>query len=123
MALITLSEAPAVEIPGIIGRPLAVPSRGSTQLAVWALEVAPGITGQPHTVDREEVFVLQAGHLQGTVGAEEFELAVGDALLVPPDTLFSIRNSGDETACLTVCTTAGIRATINGQVVEPGWAQ
>lgn len=123
MPLASLADARADRLPGIVGRPLAVPSRGSTQLAVWALEIQPGPAGQPHSVDREEVFVLQHGQAVGTIADERHQLSPGDALIVPPDTPFSITVTGDQPAWFTVCTTAGIRATMNGATIDPPWAQ
>jgi len=123
MALITHADAPTVAIPGIRARPMAVPSRGSTELAIWYLEVAPGVTGEPHTVDREEVFVLQSGQATAALDGTEYRISPGDALLVPPGVPFAIRNTGDEPARYLVCTSAGITATLNGRVVEPAWAK
>ena len=123
MALISHADAPTVAIPGIQARPMAVPSRGSTELAIWYLEVRPGVTGEPHTVDREEVFVLQSGQGTADLDGVEYRIEPGDALLVPAGVPFSIRNTGDEPTRYLVCTSAGITATLNGTVVEPAWAK
>ncbi|HST42713.1 MAG TPA: cupin domain-containing protein [Conexibacter sp.] len=122
MPLATLAEAPTFAREGFTFRPLAVPSRGSTELAVWALEAAPGARSEPHSLDREEVFVLATGALAATVGEERHALAAGDALIVPPGTPLQLRNDGAETALLTVCTSAGMRAQLNGEAFTPPWA-
>jgi quercetin dioxygenase-like cupin family protein len=120
----TLAEAPVFENDGITVRSLAVPSRGSSELAVWSLDMAPGASGREHTVDREEVFVAQSGRIVGTVGGVEHVIGAGDALILAPHTPFSIRNgSATERATATVCTSAGITASLGGQVVLPPWAQ
>lgn len=123
MPVSRLADARTVEIPGIIARPVAVPSRGTSELAVWLLEVRPGTSGQPHTVDREEIFVVRSGRVTAAIDGETHPLGPGDALIVPPDTLFSVANPGDEAAHLTVCTSKGIRATLDGQVIVPPWAE
>lgn len=120
---ITLKDAPAHHLDGIVGRSMAVPSRGSKELAVWTLSVDPGVGGQPHTVTREEVFLLNSGRMSMTIDGRTYDLEPGDAALVPPDTMFSLANTGDEIAHLTVCTSAGIEATLNGVTVKPAWAQ
>ncbi|GAB2960709.1 cupin domain-containing protein [Amycolatopsis acidiphila] len=123
MTLASLVDAPTFENLGFTFRPLAVPSRGSTELAVWALEAAPGAASERHTVSREEVFVLQEGRMRAEVGDETHELAPGDALIVPPDTPLCLRNSGAETARLTVATSKGVVGVVNGTSVNPPWAR
>ncbi|MDW5596641.1 cupin domain-containing protein [Conexibacter stalactiti] len=123
MPLATLADAPTFAREGFTFRSLAVPSRGSAELAVWALEAAPGACSEPHSLDREEVFVVAAGTLTATVGDERHALAAGDALIVPPGTPLQLANDGAETARLTVCTSAGMRARLNGEAFTPPWAQ
>jgi mannose-6-phosphate isomerase-like protein (cupin superfamily) len=74
-------------------------------------------------VDREEVFVVRTGRLSGTLRGEPCEVGPGDALIVPPDVPFGLANEGSETAHVVVCTSAGIRATLNGETVVPPWSQ
>ncbi|SDZ03348.1 Cupin domain-containing protein [Amycolatopsis xylanica] len=124
MSLVTLSEAPAIDNNnGFVFRPLAVPSRGSTELAIWQLEVAPGAKSERHTVSKEEVFLLRAGSISIEVGDEAHSPAVGDAVILPPETPLLLSNPGDEPAVLTVCTSRGIEGKLNGMVIAPPWAQ
>lgn len=123
MPVVALSEAREFKIGGVVGRPLAVPSRGSTEVAVWQLDVEPGTEGEAHTVSKEEVFVLQAGRMVGRVGGVEEEFGPGDAFIVQAGQSFSIANPGPDPARLIVCTSKGITATLNGQVIDPPWAQ
>jgi len=123
MTLATLSEAPAIVNGGFVFRPLAVPSRGSSELAIWSLDVAPGARSDPHTVSREEVFLLRSGRISVEVGGEVHEPAPGDAVIVPPDTHLRLSNLGTEPALLTVCTSKGMLGSLNGQTIAPPWAQ
>ncbi len=123
MPVSTLADAKRIDFHGLTAHPIAVPSRGSAELAIWHLEIAPGVKGEPHTVDREEVFVVRTGRLHGTLGGERCEIGPGDALIVPPGVLFGLANDGEEAAHVLVCTSAGIRATLNGRTVEPPWAR
>jgi quercetin dioxygenase-like cupin family protein len=123
MTLASLADAPTFENLGFTVRPLAVPSRGSTELAVWTLEAAPGAASERHTVSREEVFVLQAGQVRAEVGDDVHVLAPGDALIVPPDTPLRLVNPGTEPARLTVATSKGIFGVVQGTTVNPPWAQ
>lgn len=121
MPLATLTAAPTITMHGVRARPMAVPSRGSTELAIWYLEVQPGSFGPAHTVDREEVFVLTEGAAVALLDGVEQTVGPGDALIVPPGVLFSI--TATEPARFLVCTSAGVTATLDGAVVEPPWAQ
>lgn len=123
MPVTKFTDAPTLTIPGLTVRPVAVPSRGSAELAIWLMEVAAGSSGEPHTVNCEEVFVIRSGTVTATLDGEKHPLTTGDALIVPPDTLFSIANDGTESAHMTVCTSKGVQATLNGEVVDPPWAQ
>ncbi|MEV7012973.1 cupin domain-containing protein [Streptosporangium sp. NPDC051022] len=124
MTIADLAGAPVFDNGGMTVRSLAVPSRGSAELAVWSIDMAPGMTSLEHTVDREEVFVAHSGRMIGTVGGVEYVIEAGDALIVAPDTPFSIRNaSPTERATATVCTSAGIKATLDGRTILPPWAQ
>ncbi|WP_026424359.1 cupin domain-containing protein [Actinokineospora inagensis] len=123
MPLSTLADAPVFERPGFVFRPLAAPSRGSAELAIWTLEVAPGATSDTHELDREEVFVVRSGHLTVTVGTEEHTAGPGDAVIVPAHTRLSVRNaSPDSPATATAVTSVGVRAGMDGASFEPPWA-
>ena len=123
MPLATLADAPTFSRGEFTFRPLAVPSRGSSELAVWALEVAPGAASEPHSLDREEVFVLRSGALVATLGDTRHALSPGDALIVPPGTTFALSNEGGEPAAATVCVPVGFSARLNGAAFTPPWAQ
>lgn len=123
MALASLADAPKFENSGLVFRPLAVPSRGSTQLAVWTLEVPSGAATERHTVSHEEVFVLQAGEARFEVGDAVHNLKAGDAVIVQPDTPLRLTNPGNAPARLTVCTSKGVLGTLNGKTIVPPWAQ
>ncbi|MEZ0111738.1 quercetin dioxygenase-like cupin family protein [Catenulispora sp. EB89] len=124
MPLSTLAEAPRFDLDGFTFRPLAVPSRGSTELAIWALDLEPGARSQPHTMDREEVFVVVSGAVSATVGEREVQAGPGDAVIVPPHTTLRLGNASTESpAVLTAVTSAGMNATVGGAAFAPPWAQ
>jgi mannose-6-phosphate isomerase-like protein (cupin superfamily) len=123
MPVATLSGAPVFEREGFVFRPLAVPSRGSTELALWALEVAPGAASETHSVDREEVFVVNFGTVSASIDGADNGVADGDALIVPAGVPFRLRNPGPDVARLTVITSAGMRGTVDGVTFDPPWAQ
>lgn len=123
MTLASFAGAPRFDNGGFVARSLAVPSRGSTELAVWSLEAAPGAVSERHTVDREEVFVLQDGQLVVEVGEQVHELRPGDAAIAAPGVPLRLRNATSAAARLTVCTSRGMRGTVNGKTIDPPWAR
>ncbi|MDH6577700.1 cupin domain-containing protein [Kitasatospora sp. MAP5-34] len=124
MPLSTLADAKVFARDGFTFRPLAVPSRGSTELALWALEIAPGAASEVHSMDREEVFVVITGQVCATVGGQELSAGSGDAIIVPARTLLQIRNAGSENpATLTAATSVGMKATVGDATFPPPWAQ
>ncbi|MEY9926481.1 quercetin dioxygenase-like cupin family protein [Catenulispora sp. GP43] len=124
MPLATLADAPRFARDGFTFRPLAVPSRGSAELAVWALELEPGAVSEAHSVDREEVFVVVSGTVAATVAGREATAGPGDAIIVPAHADLRIRNASDQDpARLTVATSVGMRAIVDGAPFTPPWAQ
>lgn len=124
MPVSTLAEAKVFEREGFTFRPLAVPSRGSTELALWALEFAPGAVSEVHHMDREEIFVVVSGAVSATVAGEELTAGPGDAIIVPAGALLQLRNADPAApASLTVVTSAGMRATVGNATFAPPWAE
>jgi len=124
MPLATLADAPRFARDGFTFRPLAVPSRGSTELAVWALDLEPGAVSETHSMDREEVFVVVSGAVLAVVGDREVHAGPGDAVIVPAHATLRIGNAdAAEPARLTAVTSVGMTATVGGAAFAPPWAQ
>lgn len=107
---------------GFTFTPLATPSRGSSQLALWTVDAPPRSASPEHSMSHDEVFVVQGGRLVGTVESVDVELTPGDALTVPADARLRLTNPYDEPARLIACTTAGMTATVGNHVIAPPWA-
>lgn len=111
MPITQATESPKFHLPGFHFTGHTAPSRGATENATWRLEVDPGAISQSHQIDREEIFILLAGSLTFTITGQENILTTGDALSIPPHSLFSIANNGTETALAIVCLPVGVNAT------------
>jgi mannose-6-phosphate isomerase-like protein (cupin superfamily) len=122
VTIATHAEAPRFESGAFEFFPLAVPSRGSKELAVWCVNAGPGAASPPHQHDREVIFVVRSGRLTATIGELEAEAGPGDALIVPPATDFALRNLITEPASATVATTAGMQAIIGSDKFPPPWS-
>ena len=124
MPLSTLAAAPTFDLDGFTFRPLAVPSRGSSELAIWTLDVAPGARSEAHSMDREEVFIVVSGQVSATIDGEDLTAGPGDAIIVPAKAVLQLGNaSADTPALVTAATSAGMLATVGDNTFPPPWAQ
>lgn len=122
MPVATLSDAPEFALGDAVFRSLAVPSRGSTELAVWALELAPGMSGDAHSLDCEEVLVIHSGRISAIIGDQEIQAGPGDAVIVPPDTSFVLRNASPKPVHATAITSVGFQARLGDRTMIPPWS-
>ena len=123
MSMIKADEAPRFELPGIQFTGLAAPSRGSGELCTWRIRVAPGLDSpDPHTLDRDEVFMVLAGSVRITPHGPV--AGPGDVVVVPAGDPIQLSNPGDSTAEVYVAITAGFTGTLaDGTSVRPPWAE
>ena len=122
MQIIRATEAPRFQLPGVEFIGLAAPSRGSEGLCTWRLVVDAGLRGEePHTLDRDEVFMVLTGTVQVTPDGEK--LGPGDAVVVLAGEPIQLSNLGETTAELHVAITAGFTGTMaDGTQITPPWA-
>ena len=70
---------------------------GSQNLAITWVECAPGSEQPAHShPGNEQVYVIASGRGLMRVGGQTQEVSAGSAVFVPPDTTYSIRNTGDQ---------------------------
>ncbi|MGW6930264.1 cupin domain-containing protein [Lentzea sp. NPDC054927] len=116
MLLVTGDSAELFEFGGFEFRPLAVPSRGSTEVLLWTVDVPEGGDGTPHSASKEEVFYV----LSGSVTIQGQTAGVGDVIVVPPNTELSLTGGP---ARVLVATSVGIKGTLaDGQTITPPWS-
>jgi quercetin dioxygenase-like cupin family protein len=119
--ILRAAQAPRFEIPGVTFIGLASPSRGTDQLCTWKIIVAPGHKPDgPHTLDRDEVFMVVSGSI--TLSGDM--LGPGDAVVVPAGADIEVANPGDTPAEVVVAIPAGFTATMadGTPVGTPPWA-
>jgi mannose-6-phosphate isomerase-like protein (cupin superfamily) len=123
MHIVRGADAPQFELPGVRFTGLASPSRGSAELCAWQLTVAPGLNSpEPHTIDRDEIFVVVSGTIRLS---PEGELAgPGDAVVVPAGEPIQVANPGAEPARVLVAIRAGFtaKAADGSDLGTPPWA-
>ncbi|MFD1152485.1 cupin domain-containing protein [Saccharothrix hoggarensis] len=102
---------------GFVFHPHATPSRGgSTQIALWTVEVPANAESERHQVDKEEVFHV----LDGRVTIHDVEAGRGDTVVVPPHTDFRLVGGP---ATVLVATSVGVTGSVGGQRIDPPWAR
>lgn len=119
--ILRAAQAPRFELPGVTFTGLAAPSRGSGQVCLWRISVAPQLVpDQAHTLDHDEVFLVLSGRL--AVGGEVLE--AGDVAVVPAGEPIALGNPDDEPAEVAVAITPGFTAKMaDGTVIgTPPWA-
>jgi len=103
---------------------LATPSRGSTDVSVWRVQIAPGPDAVPHRLTRQEVFVILSGQAEVRLGGEVSQVEAGGVVIVPVDTDFALAAAGDEAMEALCVLPAGGQAVLpGGEPFTPPWAQ
>jgi mannose-6-phosphate isomerase-like protein (cupin superfamily) len=123
MEIIRAAEAPTFDLPGVRFTALAAPSRGSAETCVWRVQVEPGLeSGEAHTLDRDEVFVVVEGAIR--LAADGEVVAAGDAVVVPAGEPIRLSNAGEGPAVVHVAIRAGFRARMadGREIGTPPWA-
>lgn len=124
MPLISAADAALFDLPDTRVIAYAAPSRGSTELCLWRIDIAPGSTSPLHHMDCEEVFVCLAGRAVLVTADGERDVAVGDCVVLAAGTDFSFRVQGDQSFSAFACIRAGGKATMadSGDTFLPPWA-
>jgi mannose-6-phosphate isomerase-like protein (cupin superfamily) len=124
MTLITAADAAIFDVPDTHVVAWAAPSRGSTELCLWRIEISPGATSPLHHMDCEEVFLGMAGRAVLITSAGERQVDADDCVVLSPGTDFSFRVDGDEPFRALACIRAGGQATMadTGETFLPPWA-
>lgn len=125
MPVIHAPQQPTHDLGATRFTSLATPSKGSGEASVWRVEIEPGTPATPHSLTREEVFVVLQGSATVRLGDGEAESAhAGDAVVVPADVRFEIAPLGAESLRMLCWLPVGGQArTEDGAVFTPPWAQ
>lgn len=123
MSVIPSPSSPTHQLGSTTFTSLATPSRGSRDTSVWSVAIPPGTPAVPHTLTREEVFVVLAGtasiRLEGVPGTA----STGDAIVVPAGVPFELSNEADEMLRLLCCMPVGGQAELaDGTTMTPPWS-
>jgi mannose-6-phosphate isomerase-like protein (cupin superfamily) len=124
MYVISSTDAPRFDLPGVEFTGLASPSRGSNDVCTWRITVEPHLdSDQAHTLDRDEIFMVVSGAIR--LAPDATVLRAGDAAVVPAGTPIQLSNPDAEPAVVHVVIRAGFVGTMqDGTTVDtPPWAR
>ena len=122
MPIATLADAPEFSLGDLRIRSLAVPSRGSRELSSWQVDLPPQTTSGVHSLNREQVIVVNSGSVTATIDGAEFTAGPGDALILPADSVVELRNPTDAGSTALVFSPAGFQATAGNATFAPPWS-
>jgi quercetin dioxygenase-like cupin family protein len=124
MPVLTAPAAPTHEVGGARFTSLATPSRGATDTCVWTVEILPGTPATPHSLTREEVFVVLEGTASVRLAGDDCQARAGDAIVVPAGVDFELGNAASEPLRLLCCLPVGGQARLaDGATFTPPWAE
>ena len=124
MPVLPAPTTPTHDLGGARFTSLATPTRGSNETAVWQVEILPGTPATPHSLTREEVFVVVEGTASVEIAGVAAIAVAGDAILVPVGEDFALSNAGSEPLRLVCCLPVGGQArTADGATFTPPWAE
>jgi quercetin dioxygenase-like cupin family protein len=96
MLVFVPDSIPTHNLPGLEHQTLAGPGTGLRTMEVWSQTIEPGMGTPVHRHDCEEVIIVLGGHgtCESELGTESF--GPGDTIVVPPNAIHRIVNSGSE---------------------------
>src|SRR5438046_6346234 len=110
MPVIQAPPAPTHDIGHSSFTSLATPSRGSTETSAWLVEINANSPAVPHSLTREEIFVVLSGEASVRIDGVHATASSLDAIVIPRDVEFEISNSGPEPLRLLCCFPVGGQA-------------
>jgi len=123
MAVVSAPQGFTHEPPHARFMSLATPSRGSTETALWRVELLPNTPSQPHSLTREELFYVLAGRAQVVMHDSTQIAEPGDVIVIPKDTEFAVSSATDQPVELLCCFPVGGQARLQGTLLTPPWAE
>lgn len=96
MPVINNAEMKKFVLPGLEHQTLASRTQGINGMEVWLQTIAPGAATPVHRHACEEVIVILRGSGQVTIEGEEVKFGPNSTIIVPPDAVHQLVNSGPE---------------------------
>lgn len=123
MPIIRNEDLPTFELPGLVHRTIAGHAQGVSSMEVWHQVMAPGAETPIHRHACEEVILVLAGSGRVIVEGEASDFQANSTLIVPPDVVHQLVNTGSEDMVLVAALgTAPVRVrTASGEALPVPW--
>lgn len=123
MPIIRNEDLPTFELPGLVHRTIAGHAQGVSSMEVWHQVMAPGAETPIHRHACEEVILVLAGSGRVIVEGEASDFQANSSLIVPPDVVHQLVNTGSEDMVLVAALgTAPVRVrTASGEALPVPW--
>lgn len=123
MAIVRNDELPTHELPGLVHRTVAGHAQGISSMEVWHQIMAPGAETPVHRHACEEVIFVFSGSGRITLEGEVSDFQANSTLIVPPDAVHQLANTGNEDLVLIAALgTAPVRVrTATGDPLPVPW--
>jgi quercetin dioxygenase-like cupin family protein len=122
MPVVTAADAPVFDAGGATITGLASPSRGSVETAAWRVRLEPEQPSPPHSVSREEIFVVLEGALTARYSDREETAEAGGALIIRRGEQFTLLAHGQAVEAVCMMPAGGQAITESGAFAPP-WAR
>jgi len=121
--IIRNEDLPTFELPGLVHRTIAGHAQGVSSMEVWHQVMAPGAETPIHRHACEEVILVLAGSGRVIVEGEASDFQANSTLIVPPDVVHQLVNTGSEDMVLVAALgTAPVRVrTASGEAIPVPW--
>jgi mannose-6-phosphate isomerase-like protein (cupin superfamily) len=103
MSAIKFSELQSFDFPGIVHQTIASKALGARDIEIWRQSIAPQAETPVHLHDCEEVVVVLQGSGRVMMDGKNIDFTANSTLLIPPDTLHQIINTGSEEMLVIGC--------------------
>jgi len=125
MPIINHADVPLFSLPGLKHQTLASHKDGLTGLEMWQQTIAPGVATPVHRHACEEVIVVLRGPGRITIDGREAAFDSPSTLVVPPDAVHQLINSGAEEMLLIAAlgSTPAMVTTADGQFIPLPWQE
>lgn len=124
MSVITETEERTTRNPVGFAAGLAGPSVGSKQVSTWRVLMEPGVESKPHEVDKDQVWMPVAGAFAFNFEGQTFEVAAGQAIVVPAGAVRTFRAVDVQSQALVAMAVGGTVAVVGADERKPlAWAE
>lgn len=125
MSVFSNATLETFSLPGLSHQTLASHAQGVSGMEVWMQTVAPGAGTPVHRHACEEVIIILRGNGHITMAGEEMAFGPNSTIIVPPDAVHQLVNSGaEEMHLLGVLGTTPVRVTTaEGEPIPLPWQE